>query len=280
MTINALIIKNSLEQYIYEISNYPLLSPKEEKSLAERWFYEKDKTAAEKLVLSNLRFVVKLAHKFKSYKMKLEDLIQEGNIGLMRGVQTYDPNQNIRLVHYASWWIKSRMQAYILKMWNIVKIGTTQAQRKLFFKLRQTENKILMEHKNSIDLSKKVAKELNLKVKDVEEMQIRMGVNEKSIDKPLTNDSNSTYSDYLPAKINIEENFIKKKMYEENKAKLEMAFKNLSEREIDILNKRYFNDEKTGYQEIGNIYGISKQRVAQIEKSAIKKMRLFFNNME
>ncbi len=273
---NTVALRNSLDLYIKEVSKYPILSAKEERSLAEKWFYEKDRSAAEKLVLSNLRFVVKLAHKFKSYKMKLEDLIQEGNIGLMRGVQTYDPNQNIRLIHYASWWIKSRMQAYILKMWNIVKIGTTQAQRKLFFKLKQTENKILMEHKNTIDLSKKVAKELNLKVKDVEEMQVRMGVSEKSIDKPLLQDSSSTYSDYLPAKVNIEEDFIKRKMFEENKHKLEEALKTLKERERDILNKRYFDEKKLGYQEIGNIYGISKQRVAQIEKSAIKKLKKFF----
>ncbi len=276
MMTNNVVIKNSLDLYIKEISKHPVLSAKEERSLAEKWFYEKDRTAAEKLVLSNLRFVVKLAHKFKSYKMKLEDLIQEGNIGLMRGVQTYDPNQNIRLIHYASWWIKSRMQAYILKMWNIVKIGTTQAQRKLFFKLKQTENKILMESKNTIDLSKKVAKELNLKVKDVEEMQIRMGINEKSIDKPLLKESNTAYSDYLPAKVNIEEDFIKRKMFEENKQKLEKALKTLKERERDILNKRYFDENKLGYQEIGNIYGISKQRVSQIEKSAIKKLRNFF----
>jgi len=270
-------VKNSLELYIKEISKYPVLSAKEERELAEKWFYEKDRSAAEKLVLSNLRFVVKLAHKFKSYKIKIEDLIQEGNIGLMRGVQTYDPNQNIRLIHYASWWIKSRMQAYILKMWNIVKIGTTQAQRKLFFKLKQTENKILMEHNNNADLSKKIAKELNLKVKDVEEMQIRLKASEKSIDAPLLEDSNSTYSDYLPAKFNLEEEFIQRKILEENKAKLKKALKTLNDRERDILNKRYFDENKLGYQEIGNIYNISKQRVAQIEKAALKKLRKFFN---
>lgn len=275
MTSNV-VLKNSLDLYIKEISRHPVLTVKEERNLAEKWFYNKDRTAAEKLVLSNLRFVVKIAHKFKSYKIKLEDLIQEGNIGLMRGVQTYDPNQNIRLIHYASWWIKSKMQAYTLKMWNIVKIGTTQAQRKLFFKLKQTENKISMENKNTIDLSKKVAKELNLKVKDVEEMQIRMGTNEKSIDKPLLKESNSTYSDYLPAKINIEEDFIEGKIFEENKYKLEKALKTLKAREMDILNKRYFDEKKLRYQEIGNIYGISKQRVSQIEKSAIKKLRNFF----
>jgi RNA polymerase sigma-32 factor len=278
MYTNTLVVRDSLNLYMKEISTYKLLSQKEEKILAEKWFYEKDRTAAEKLVLSNLRFVVKLAYKFKSYKMKLEDLIQEGNIGLLRGVQTYDPNQNIRLIHYASWWIKSRMQAYILKMWNIVKIGTTQAQRKLFFKLRQTESKILNEHKNSIDLSKKVAKELNLKVEDVEEMQIRISGSESSIDKPINSDNNSSsFSDYLPAKINIEEDFIKRKMFEENKIKLEKALKLLNEREIDILKRRFFNDKKEGYQEIGDLYGISKQRVAQIEKSAIEKMRKQFD---
>jgi len=277
MSGNALVLRDSISLYMKEVQKHKILSQKEEMILAENWFYKKDKTAAEKLVLSNLRFVVKLAYKFKNYKIKLEDLIQEGNIGLLRAVQTYDPNQNVRLINYASWWIKSKMQAYILKMWNIVKIGTTQAQRKLFFKLKQTKSKILLEHKDTNDLSEKIAKELNLKVKDVEEMQIRISGSEKSIDKPITNNKNSSLvSDYLPAKINLEESFINKKLLEENKIKLKKALKLLNEREADILNRRFFNSKKESYQEIGDLYSISKQRVKQIEKSAIEKMRKLF----
>ncbi len=279
--LNSLAVYDNISIYIKQISNYDLLTEEEEKSLAKKWFYEKDLTAAQKLIVANLRFVVKIAYQYKNYKMKMEDLIQEGNIGLMEAVKKFDPNQGVRLIHYASWWIKSKIQSYILKMWRLVKIGTTQAQRKLFFKLNQTYEKIMQQHIGNSEAVVEVAKELKLKDSQVSEMMIRMNNKEYSLNNSVNDDSSATFEDIIPVNKNVEEDFIEKESLKLNKKILKEGFNLLNDREKDIIKIRFFSKNKSlTYQEIGDKYGISKQRVQQIEKSALNKIKYLFEEKE
>ncbi|MBN2693099.1 RNA polymerase factor sigma-32 [bacterium] len=273
--IQALTLRDNFSLYLEEISRYPLLSESEERELALSWYQFKNLEAAQKLVMSNLRFVVKIAYQFKNYKIKLEDLVQEGNLGLMEAVKRFDPNQNVRLVNYASWWIKSRIQAYILKMWNMVKIGTTQAQRKLFFKLRQTQERILLQHSNHVDIIREVAKELKVKEDEVETMMIRLQKREYSLDRSVSDENSTTFEDIIPISKNVEDEFIERESESRQQEILSASMDVLNDRERDIISQRFSSTPLT-YQEIGDIYGISKQRVQQIEQNAISKMRKFF----
>lgn len=279
--LNSLAVYDNISIYIKQISSYDLLTEEEEKSLAKKWFYEKDLTAAQKLIVANLRFVVKIAYQYKNYKMKMEDLIQEGNIGLMEAVKRFDPNQGVRLINYASWWIKSKIQSYILKMWRLVKIGTTQAQRKLFFKLNQTYEKIMQQHIGNFEAVVEVAKELKLKDSQVNEMMIRMNNKEYSLNNSVNDDSSATFEDIIPVNKNVEEDFIEKESLRLNKKILKEGFNLLNDREKDIIKIRFFSKNKSlTYQEIGDKYGISKQRVQQIEKSALNKIKYLFESKE
>src|SRR6266568_484149 len=185
---------SSLELYLSEINQFPLLAVEEEQSLARTYRRKGDTRAAHRLVTANLRFVVKVAYEYRSYGFKMADLIQEGNIGLMKAVQKFDPDKGIRLISYAVWWIRAYIQNYILKSWSLVKLGTTQAQRKLFFSLARTKrelDKMSAEHGCDSDGedSSKIAKELKVKPGEVEEMTQRMLGRDLSLDAPLSDDS-------------------------------------------------------------------------------------------
>src|SRR5512133_1598438 len=195
-------MSNSLELYLSEINRYPLLTVDEEQRLARDFRRDGDTRAAHRLVTANLRFVVKVSYEYRSYGFKMADLIQEGNIGLMKAVQKFDPDKGIRLISYAVWWIRAYIQNYILKSWSLVKLGTTQAQRKLFFSLARTRrelDKTSLEHGADSDGrdANKVAKKLRVKPSEVREMELRMEGRDLSLDAPMGDDAGSSHVDFV-----------------------------------------------------------------------------------
>src|SRR4051812_44929752 len=193
----------SLAMYLSEINHYALLTVEEEQALARK-FIKGDLSAGHRLVTSNLRFVVKVAYEYRSYGIKMSDLIQEGNIGLMKAVQKFDPDKGIRLISYAVWWIRAYIQNYILKSWSLVKLGTTQAQRKLFFSLARTRRELdrtSVEHGADSDGrdSAKVASKLRVKASEVDEMAQRMEGRDLSLDAPMGDDGGASHVEFVPA---------------------------------------------------------------------------------
>ena len=190
------IFTGTLDLYIAEINRFPLLTPEEEFKLAMRLKKDNDMEAAEKLIVSNLRFVVKIAHEYRSYGFKLADLIQEGNIGLIHAVKKFDPEKGYRLISYAVWWIRAYIQNYLIKSWSIVKIGTTQAQRKLFFKLNQARKQLETISKKNPEFSE-IADSLGVKGSEVAEMDLRMGARDLSLNKLIGDDGETSHLDFL-----------------------------------------------------------------------------------
>ena len=275
--------QSSLTTYLMEISKFPLISSEEEHRLAVAYHEEGDVEAAHALVTSNLRFVVKVAHEYGSYGLRMGDLIQEGNVGLMMAVKKFDPKKGIRLISYAVWWIRAMIQSYILRSWSLVKIGTTQAQRKLFYKLAQAKRKIAnfmsdprgTEFLNE-DSKELIAKTLNVRGQDVEEMDARMRGRDSSLDQPISDDSTTTGLDLLTSSENQEDLVSRNEEQSKVKIELERAMSGLNDKERFIVEKRLMTDEPMTLQEIGDRYHISRERARQIEERAKKKIRVAF----
>jgi len=265
---------STLERYIAEINKFPILSAEEEFSLAVRFKKFGDMEAAHKLVVSNLRFVVKIAHEYRNYGVKLADLIQEGNIGLMHAVKKFDPYKGYRLISYAVWWIRAYMQNFIIKSWSLVKIGTTQAQRKLFFKLGQAKKKLeSMSDKNPE--FKEIADMLGVKEIELQEMDQRMSHRDVSLDEYVSEDGDTMHIDFLTYNGEDQEtSLIKKEQVELVQRHLEGALAALSEKEQFIIKHRIMADEPMTLQEIGDHFHITRERARQLEKQALKKLRL------
>ncbi|MBN2251679.1 MAG: RNA polymerase sigma factor RpoH [Candidatus Altiarchaeota archaeon] len=267
-------VTDSVDIYIAEINRFPILKAEEEFKLAVRFVKENDMKAAEKLVTSNLRFVVKIAHEYKSYRVKLIDLIQEGNIGLMHAVKKFDPYKGYRLISYAVWWIRAYMQNFVIKSWSLVKIGTTQAQRKLFFKLNQTKKRLEDISQKSPEF-KEIAEMLNVTEKEIEEMDLRLSNRDVSLDAALDDEGESTYVDHLVYKGTSQEDaLIKKDEMALVKKNIAGALEKLSEREGYIIRHRIMADDPVTLQEVGDRFSITRERARQIEKEALKKLRL------
>ncbi len=267
-------LTGTLDRYIAEINEFPLLTPEEEFALAVRLKKFNDMEAAEKLIVSNLRFVVKIAHEYRNYGIKLADLIQEGNIGLMHAVKKFDPYKGYRLISYAVWWIRAYMQNYIIKTWSLVKIGTTQAQRKLFFKLGQAKKKLEAMSQKNPEFGE-IAASLGVKSVEIEEMDLRMSNRDVSLDAYINDDSDATHIDYLTYDGEDQETaLIRKEEMDILKSHIAGALSNLSEKERYIIRKRVMADNPMTLQEIGDRYKITRERARQIEKQALKKLRL------
>ncbi|QJC28412.1 RNA polymerase sigma factor RpoH [Enterobacteriaceae endosymbiont of Plateumaris braccata] len=268
----------TLESYIYITNIWPMLTSKEEKELSNKLFYKGDIISAKKLILSHLRFVVHVAKKYSGYGLQLADLIQEGNIGLMKAVRRFNPEIGVRLVSFAVHWIKAEIHEYVLKNWRIVKVATTKAQRKLFFNLRKAKQRLGWFNIEEINM---VAQALGVSIKDVKEMESRMSAQDMTFDFPIKNsiknskNTNSTY--YLQDKqsnfaYDIEQNNWKDHISH----KLSNAILKLDQRSRNIIYSRWLNKNKnkTTLQELANYYGISAERIRQLEKNAMKKLRL------
>ena len=267
-----LVPQGSLEGYIRAANEYPMLTAEEEKELAERLYYHQDVDAAKKLILSHLRFVIHIARGYSGYGLPQADLIQEGNVGLMKAVKRFNPEVGVRLVSFAVHWIKAEIHEYVLRNWRIVKVATTKAQRKLFFNLRKTKQRLGWFNANEVDM---VANELGVSAEDVQEMESRMSGIDMAFDLP-TDDSEETYSPalYLEDKSSNfaaeleEENF-------ENQAtdQLSDALEQLDERSRHIIQTRWLDDNKATLQELADHYGVSAERIRQLESNALKKLR-------
>ena len=267
-------VTGTLDIYIGEINRHPLLTAEEEFKLAVELKKNNDIEAAEKLIVSNLRFVVKIAHEYRNYGIKLTDLIQEGNIGLMHAVKKFDPYKGYRLISYAVWWIRAYMQNYIIKSWSLVKIGTTQAQRKLFFKLSQAKKRLENLSEKNPEFSE-IAESLGVKEVELEEMDLRLSHRDLSLDAFISEDGESTHMDYLAYEGEDQEiSLIKKEEMALVKRNIAGALAKLNEKEKYIITHRVMADHPETLQEIGNRYHITRERARQIEKQALNKMRL------
>ncbi|MCE5211262.1 MAG: RNA polymerase sigma factor RpoH [Deltaproteobacteria bacterium] len=268
------IVTGTLNLYIAEINRFALLTAEEEFKLAVRLKKYNDVAAAEKLIVSNLRFVVKIAHEYRNYGFKLADLIQEGNIGLIHAVKKFDPYKGYRLISYAVWWIRAYIQNYLIRSWSIVKIGTTQAQRKLFFKLNQTKKELETLSRKNPEFSE-IATTLGVKDSEVAEMDLRMGSRDVSLHEIINDDSSNSHIDFLAYEgDNQEVSLIKAEEKSLVQRDIAGALANLNERESYIILNRVMADEPKTLQEIGEKYNISRERARQIEKQALKKMQL------
>lgn len=269
----ALVSQGTLEAYIRSANLYPMLTAEKERELAERLYYHGDLDAAKKLIVSHLRFVIHVARNYSGYGLSQADLIQEGNVGLMKSVRRFNPELDVRLVSFAVHWIKSEIHEYVLRNWRIVKIATTKAQRKLFFNLRKTKRRLGWFNEAEIAL---VAKSLNVSCKDVREMESRMTAQDMVFEQPSDDDRNvlSVPMLYLQDKMTVmdeEEEWI-----EQISNKLNIALNVLDQRSRHIIRSRWLNtDSKMTLQELANQYGISAERIRQLEKNAMKKMRTF-----
>lgn len=267
-------VTGTLDIYIGEINRHPLLTAEEEFKLAVELKKNNDIEAAEKLIVSNLRFVVKIAHEYRNYGIKLTDLIQEGNIGLMHAVKKFDPYKGYRLISYAVWWIRAYMQNYIIKSWSLVKIGTTQAQRKLFFKLSQAKKRLENLSEKNPEFSE-IAESLGVKEVELAEMDLRLSHRDLSLDAFISEDGESTHMDYLAYEGEDQEiSLIKKQEMALVKRNIAGALAKLNEKEKYIIKHRVMADHPETLQEIGNRYHITRERARQIEKQALNKMRL------
>ena len=271
--MNLPVVTDTLDLYIADINRFPILPAEEEFKTAVRFKKNNDMEAAEKLVTSNLRFVVKIAYEYKNYGVKLIDLIQEGNIGLMHAVKKFDPYRGYRLISYAVWWIRAYIQNFVIKSWSLVKIGTTQAQRKLFFKLGQTKKKLQGLSEKNPEF-KDIADMLNVKEREIEEMDLRLTNRDVSLDASVNNEGESMYIDYLVHEGESQEkSLIKKEETALVKKNIAGALANLNQRESYIVRHRIMADKPETLQEIGNKFNVTRERTRQIEKEALKKLR-------
>jgi RNA polymerase sigma-32 factor len=269
----------NLEAYLNSIQNIAILSPEEERKLAEDLYYREDLEAARQLVMAHLRFVVHIARGYSGYGLPQADLIQEGNVGLMKAVRKFNPEVGVRLISFAVHWIRSEIHEYVLKNWKIVKVATTKAQRKLFFNLRNKKKDITWLSEDDV---KMISNELDVKEDTVREMEQRMSSHDVSFDPYSADDSEegNTYSpaDYLtnedsdPLEIVEKEDFARDQINQ-----LQSAISDLDERSQLILKERWLTDDKPTLHELADKYGISAERIRQIEKKAMEKIRTNIN---
>lgn len=262
----------SIESYISAVSAVPMLSAEEERSLSVRLFENGDLEAARQLVLSHLRFVVHVAKSYAGYGLPQADLIQEGNIGLMKAVKRFDPSVGVRLVSFAVHWIKAEIHEYVLKNWRIVKVATTKAQRKLFFNLRKNKSRLGW---FSDDEVKTVADELGVSEREVLQMEARMGSQDQSFDLTVDDDDSAfSPAQYLEDKSSDVESIVLENDTDAlNSKKLYSAIKTLDERSQHIIETRWLADQKATLQELAEQYEVSAERVRQIERSALSKLQ-------
>lgn len=267
----------TLDAYIGQVSRIPILTVEEEQELAHRYNDEQDLSAARELVLSHLRFVVHIARGYNGYGLQIADLIQEGNIGLMKAVKRFDPDYGVRLVSFAVHWIRAEMHEFILKNWRIVKVATTKAQRKLFFNLRKSRQRLGWMNYEEVET---IAKDLNVPTDVVLEMESRMSGRDIGFDMPVGDEDNPrpapmaflTVDEADPATI-----YESQDEEDTDNGLLKKGLARLDARSRDIIRRRWLNDDgKVTLQELADEYGVSAERIRQVEASAMKKMKALF----
>ncbi|MBU2713212.1 RNA polymerase sigma factor RpoH [Zooshikella harenae] len=273
--IDVLSPGHNLESYVQAVNSIAVLTADEERELAERLYYEQDLDAARQMVMSHLRFVVHIAKSYSGYGLSQADLIQEGNVGLMKAVKRFNPEMGVRLVSFAVHWVKAEMHEFILRNWRIVKVATTKAQRKLFFNLRSSKKRLAWFTNEEVQA---VAKDLGVEPKTVREMESRMSSQDTAFDAGVDDDSDQAYqapafyledNRYDPARQLEDANWT-----ETSTQNLQNALAGLDERSRDILHHRWLTDNKATLHELAAKYSVSAERIRQLEKNAMKKLKL------
>ncbi len=270
---------STLEKYLSEINRFPLLSVEEEQRLARQFRDTQDTRSGHDLVTANLRFVVKVAYEYRSYGFRVADLIQEGNIGLMRAVQKFDPDKEIRLISYAVWWIRAYIQNYILRSWSLVKLGTTQAERKLFFSLARTRrelDRLSVEHGADSDGEDegKVARKLHVKPTEVREMAQRMDGRDLSLDAPIGDDGAYSHVDFVAGSGPNQDDELGAAQEQQVMAgRVAAALARLDDRERYIIEQRVMTDSPKTLKDLGEHFGFSRERARQLEIRAKEKLK-------
>jgi RNA polymerase sigma-32 factor len=270
--MNYPVVTNGLDHFLSQVRSIKPLKPEQEYELAVRYKETQDREAAQELVISHLPFVVKVAFQYRHYKMPVQDLIQEGTIGLMKAVKRFDPYKGYRLVSFAVWWIKAYIKNYILKTWNLVKLGTTQAQRKLFFRIGDIGEHFDQETRDA--RIRKLADELKVKEDEVIEMEARVKAREWSLNETIGEDGDIAGLDLLMDQgANQEDQLIEHETESVLSGVTKKALQKLDPRERLIINKRFLDDSPWTLQKLGDHFGTSRERVRQIEKRALSKLR-------
>jgi len=269
----AIEVFDPLKRYLLEIRQFPLLTREEERALAQKWREEKDRSAALRLVVSNLRLVVKIAFEYQRAYSNLLDLIQEGNLGLMQAVKKFDPYREVKLSSYASWWIRAYILKFLIDNWSLVKIGTTQAQRKLFFRLKKEKGRL--EAMGFDPGPKLLAGALNVTKEEVTQMDQRLEGGDLSLNTPLEDNGRQTYMDVLPGGDTPEETVTGTQFNEILGKKIEEFTLRLKPKEAFLLKNRLMADEPMTLQEAGTQLKVSRERARQIEKKVADKLRAF-----
>ncbi len=280
MAVNALAVmspEGGLSRYLTEIRKFPMLAKDEEFMLAKRWAEHEDTAAAHRMVTSHLRLVAKIAMGYRGYGLPIGEVISEGNVGLMQAVKKFDPDKGFRLATYAMWWIRASIQEYILRSWSLVKMGTTAAQKKLFFNLRKAKSEIaaLQEGDLRPEQVSSIATKLGVLDEEVISMNRRLSGGDASLNSPMRADSESEWQDWLvddktPSQETVvadaQENSVRMEL-------LEAAMTELTDRERHILTERRLKDEPTTLEDLAGQYGVSRERVRQIEVRAFEKLQ-------
>ncbi|TCT14185.1 RNA polymerase RpoH-like sigma 32 subunit [Bibersteinia trehalosi] len=271
---NSMVVsQGNLDSYIRMANQYPILTAEQEKALAERFYYDEDLDAAKQLILSHLRFVVHIARGYMGYGLPLADLIQEGNIGLMKAVKRFNPEVGVRLVSFAVHWVKAEIHEYVLRNWRIVKVATTKAQRKLFFNLRKNKQRLAWFNEEELQ---KVADDLGVSPDDVREMESRMTGQDMGFDLPVGSDDDEAYvpSMYIEDdRSNFADELEDEQYNGKATAQLAYALAQLDERSQDIIKTRWLDEDKATLHELAAKYNISAERVRQLENQALKKIK-------
>ena len=278
----VIISENDVYPYLKKISQFPLLTNEEEKILANKWVKDGDIDAAQKLVTSHLRLVAKIAMGYKGYGLPLFDLISEGNLGLMQAVKKYDPDKGFRLATYAIWWIRASIQEYVLHSWSLVKIGTTAAQKKLFFNLRKLRNQLKKYEEGYLnnDQIKSISQDLGVTEDEVKQMEGRVFNQDFSLNTPLNDENQSEWIDQIEDEnMDIENRTEKSDELDKRKELFNVAVKTLESRELEILEARRLKEPAKTLEELSQKFSISRERVRQIENKAIKKLQEEIKNI-
>jgi len=273
LPINTLAPGSNLNAYIQTVNTFSILSPEEEKRLAEELYYDENLDAARQLVLAHLRFVVHIAKSYTGYGLSQSDLIQEGNVGLMKAVKRFNPEKGVRLVSFAVHWIKAEIHEFILRNWRIVKVATTKAQRKLFFNLRGAKKRLAW---LTNDEAAAIASDLNVEVKHVQEMEGRLSAYDAAFDAGVDDDEDAYQApaNYLEDQRYDPATMLEREDWRDNSINnLESAMAALDDRSRDILQRRWLNEGKETLHELAAKYGVSAERIRQLEKNAMQKVK-------
>jgi RNA polymerase sigma-32 factor len=272
----AVMVRDGLDLYFREMNRVPLLSRKEERKLADLWFTHRDRDAGRTLVLSNLRFVAKIAHEYTRYGFRLADLVQEGNLGLLHAVDRFDPRKGYRLITYAVWWIRAYIQSFILRSWSIVRTGTTRIQRRIFGGLQKAREKIAaMTGASEAPTNKQLASVLEVSEADLKETVSRISHRDVSIDAPITPEGDLAFGDSLVDETpNAEARLITADLQKKVRGKLDSVYEELTPRERYLLEHRLLSDSPATLEAVGGEFGVTRERVRQLESRLKEKLKV------